>query len=198
MSEPAGIDEGRQAILTTLEQHEVRYVVIGGAGAQTHGWQEMTDDLDLTPARDRHNLGRLAVALTELGARFRVDEQRYPDGFDPPGGLDARTFDGPMSLAFTTRHGDLDVAIIPDGTDGYDDLIRNATVRTVAQTTVAVSVAAFEDIERSKRAAGREKDLDQLPRMREDIEAARKVHGPKPAGPRNRVRGVDDDLGIDL
>lgn len=93
MDEPKShIDIGRQATLETLEEHGVAYVLIGGAAAQTRGWRGDTEDIDVTPRNDRDNLERLAAALTQLGAPYRVDETRYPDGFDPPGGLDARSF----------------------------------------------------------------------------------------------------------
>jgi predicted nucleotidyltransferase len=92
MSDESAIDDGRQAILDALERHEVRYVVIGGAAAQARGWQEPTDDIDVTPERSEDNLTRLAAAVAELDAGFRVDPMRYPDGYLPLDGIDARTF----------------------------------------------------------------------------------------------------------
>jgi len=52
--------------------------------AQSRGWPDVTQDIDVTPARDTENLTRLAAALTELDARFRVDEQRHPTASKPP------------------------------------------------------------------------------------------------------------------
>jgi hypothetical protein len=69
-------EPGREAILQALERHEVQYVVIGGAAAQARGWTEETDDLDVTPERSEGNLSRLAAAVEELDAGFRVDEKR--------------------------------------------------------------------------------------------------------------------------
>src|ERR1700674_322076 len=100
-------DPDREAILRTLEHHKVRYVLIGGAAAQTRGWRGVTLDIDITPANDAANLDRLARALTELDARFRVE--RRPDGFRPPGGIDGRTFRNQVSVALLTRHGPFDV-----------------------------------------------------------------------------------------
>ncbi|HUN77600.1 MAG TPA: hypothetical protein VMU32_01630 [Solirubrobacteraceae bacterium] len=78
MTDDHSIDEGRQAILDALERHQVRYVVIGGAAAQARGWPEPTDDIDVTPERSEDNLTRLAAAVQELDAGFRVDPARYP------------------------------------------------------------------------------------------------------------------------
>jgi hypothetical protein len=163
-------DPDREALLRTLERHKVHYVLIGGAAAQTRGWRGVTLDVDITPERDDSNLERLAEALTELEARFRVE--RHPDGFRPPGGIDAQTFRNQVSVALLTRHGPIDVSLIPDGTDGYQDLERHASRTIVAHTRVAVLVASADDIIRSKTAANRSKDLDVLPQMRIDFQRA--------------------------
>jgi hypothetical protein len=98
MTDDHAIDQGRQAILDALERHQVRYVVIGGAAAQARGWPEPTDDIDVTPERSEDNLTRLAAAVQELDAGFRVDPARYPEGYRPPDGIDARTFRNQVSI----------------------------------------------------------------------------------------------------
>lgn len=168
-------DADREAILRALERHEVRYVLIGGAAAQTRGWRGVTLDVDITPAQDAENLERLAETLEELDARFRVE--RHPDGFRPPGGIDAATLTGQINVAFLTRHGPLDIALLPDGTGGYEDLTRRATRKRVARTRIAARVASAEDILRSKMAADRAKDRDVLPQMQVDFERARELEG---------------------
>lgn len=164
-----------QAILETLQRHRVRYVLVGGLAAQTRGWRGATEDVDITPAANRENLTRLAAALTELEAGFRVDPDRYPVGFKPPGGLDADTFRTQVSLAFTTKHGLLDVTLVPDGTRGFEDLRRGASRTRAPGTTLRVLVASADDIVRSKSAANRPKDLAQLPDMIADFERSRQL-----------------------
>lgn len=171
-------DADRAEILRALKRHQVRYVLIGGAAAQTRGWQGVTLDVDITPAPDPENLERLAQALEELDARFRVE--RHPDGFRPPGGVDARTFAGQINIAFLTRHGPLDIALLPDGTSGYEDLARTATRTRVARTRIAALVASADDILRSKTAADRAKDRDVLPQMQADFERTRALGGRSP------------------
>jgi hypothetical protein len=160
------IDEGRKAILMALERHEVLYVVIGGAAAQARGWLEPTDDIDVTPERSEGNLVRLAAAVEELDAGFRVDPVRYPEGYRPPDGIDARTFRNQISITFTTRHGDFDVVLIPDGTSGYEEIIATATPETVPGTGIVVPVASAEMILHSKGAANRPKDRAVIESMR--------------------------------
>jgi len=78
-------------------------------------------------------------------------------------------------LNLTCPAGDFDLALLPSGTGGYDDLVCNAT--TIAITAVEVSVASLDDVIRSKDVVGRSKDIAVLPvleqhsrRMREGAE----------------------------
>jgi hypothetical protein len=166
---PAGErpEPGREAILRALERHEVLYVVIGGAAAQARGWPERTDDLDVTPERSQGNLARLAAAVEDLAGGFRVDDRRYPDGFRPPGGVDARTFRNQICVALATRHGNFDVVLRPDGTRGYEEIVQTSTRERMAGTRIVVPVASAESILHSKATANRQKDRDTLTRMRE-------------------------------
>lgn len=142
------------AMIMALEDHRVRYVVIGGMAAILQGVPlERTLDVDITPARTQANLGRLAEALRSIDAKLR--NPGLDEGFEIP--LDERTFRNVITVTFITRHGPLDVSLLPDGTDGYDDLRSGAVMLNRFGTTVPV--ACVEDIARSKEAAGREKDI---------------------------------------
>ncbi len=71
----------------------------------------------------------------------------------------------------TTPSGDLDLVVSPDGTDGYQDLIRAADRLVVAvDPEVSVPVASLADVIRSKKAAGRDKDRAALPLLRRTFE----------------------------
>lgn len=147
-----------------LEKHDVRYVIIGGIGARIWGSPRNTDDLDICPAATRANRQRLAAALTELDARFRPPGLEE-EGFAPPGGWDERSFGSMVSLALTTGLGWVDIWFIPDGTEGYDDLMKKASDAPIGGRQV--KVADISDIIRSKAAAGRNKDLAALDHLRE-------------------------------
>lgn len=156
-----------EAIIEVFERHEVDYVVIGGEAARARGWPEATEDVDVTPGRSKENLSRLADALEDLDAGFRVDPARYPEGFKPPGGIDWRTFRNQVSIALTTPHGHLDIVLRPDGTDGYEQLIETATRERLIGTEIVVPVASAEMILHSKTEADRPKDHAVLDRMRD-------------------------------
>jgi hypothetical protein len=60
------------AIVSALNRHQVRYVVIGAfAAIAQQAPVPATRDIDLTPEASHENLARLSLALTELGARIR-------------------------------------------------------------------------------------------------------------------------------
>ena len=155
-------------ILEVLERHKVDYVVIGGLAAELRGSPYATRDVDVTPSRERANLGRLAEALHELDAKLRIPNVDGPVEFP----LDQHSFDWGTTWTFMTTHGYLDIALLPDGTRGYDDLRRGATLERITET-LEVNVAALADVIRSKEAAGREKDRAVLPTLRQVLERSR-------------------------
>lgn len=157
-------------ILAALERHGVEYVVIGGIAAVVRGVPFVTRDLDVSPRRDRDNLDRLAAALGELGATPRIADA--PVDIEVP--LDGAMIASFSNLSLETPHGQLDLVLLPDGTRGYDDLIRAAT-RIEVETGLNVVVAALADVVRSKAAAGRAKDQAQLPILRETLEQSRRL-----------------------
>jgi hypothetical protein len=162
-------------LLQVLEDHGVRYVVIGGLAAELRGSPYITRDVDVTPSRDRANLRRLATALRELDAKLRLPGVEDPVDFP----LDEHSFDWGTTWTFVTNHGFLDIALLPDGTRGYEDLKRAATREQLTET-LQVEVASLADVIRSKEAAGREKDRAVLPILRQVLERSRTI---EPSGP---------------
>ncbi len=156
-------------ILRTLERHGVRYVLIGAAAARVAGAPVVTEDVDVTPAADAVNLERLAAALRDLGARLRSAGEPEGASFS----IEAEMLRTAGMWTLTTRAGDLDLCFAPSGTRGYDDLRRGAS-RLLVGKSLNVAVASLRDVIRSKEAAGRAKDLAQLPLLRRTLEQIRK------------------------
>lgn len=157
-----------EAVIRLLGSHDVRYVVIGGLAAVTHGAPTLTQDIDLCYARDPDNLERVAAALREVHAYLR--------GADPglPFRLDVRTLAMGDAFTFTTDLGWIDIMAIPSGTDGFDDLARTAD--TFQLFGHRVLIAAVDDLIRVKRAAGRPKDLlavEELGALRQELDRPR-------------------------
>lgn len=154
-------------MLAALNEHGVRYVVIGAIAAIAQGYPLNTGDLDVTPARDPDNLERLADALRNLDARLRVAAD--DKGVEFP--IDANYLGDVDSWTLITKHGDLDVLFAPTGTRGYPDLHRNSV--TIQIGGGEAEMAALLDVIRMKEASGRPKDLAQLPALRQTLEIVR-------------------------
>lgn len=172
---PEAVPYRPDKLLEVLERHGVQFVVIGGLAAELRGSPYITRDVDVTPSRERANLGRLADALRELDAKLRISGVDGPVEFP----LDQHSFDWGTTWTFVTTHGFLDIALLPDGTRGYDDLRRGASRERISDT-LEVSVASLADVIRSKEAAGREKDRAVLPVLRQVLERS---HAIEPEGP---------------
>lgn len=145
-----------ERMLKALARRGVRYVLIGAVAARLQGFPRLTADADITPARDLDNLKRLAAALRDLDAK--VYTESVPEGlaFD----CSAESLAGARLWNLITDAGRLDVAFEPSGTDGYDDLSVDAVRFEVFG--VEVRAASLADIVRSKMAAGRPQDLQDV------------------------------------
>ena len=157
-----------EAVIRLLGRHEVRYILIGGLAAVTHGAPIVTQDIDLCYARDAENLARLAAALQDVHAYLRGADAGLPFR------LDARTLAKGDAFTFTTDLGWIDILATPAGTAGYEDLARTAQAFNLFGHRVLI--AAVDDLIRMKRAAGRPKDLlaiEELGALREELDRDR-------------------------
>ncbi len=159
MANAAALDP--EQIIKILAKHRVRFVLIGALAARLQGFPRLTADADITPARDQENLNRLATALLELDAR--VFTEAVPEGlkFD----CSAQTLSRAEMWNLVTLAGRVDLTFTPSGTAGYEDLIRGALRFQVYGTELAV--ASLDDIIRSKEAADRPQDRQDILVMRE-------------------------------
>jgi hypothetical protein len=149
-----------ERMLQILEEHGVRFVLIGGFAAVIHGSPYVTTDIDLVPESTLENLRRLSAALHAMNARVWTASE--PDGI--PFEHDAASIADVRVWNLVTDLGRLDLTFEPAGTAGYEDLARSATRLEISGTHV--DVAALADIIRSKEAAGRDKDRLVLPVLR--------------------------------
>ena len=155
-------------MLEALAAEDVRYIVIGGTAAAINGARHVTFDLDITPDRDLANLERVAVALRRMHAHLLGMPAEVEASFP----LDGKTLASGPTWKFLTDQGELDVALDPDGTQGYKDLRRGAIEARAHGLTILV--ASLEDVIRSKEAADRQRDRDALPELRRTLELKRR------------------------
>ena len=152
-------------LLRTLDEHDVRYVIVGGLAAAAQGAGRVTFDIDVVPDWSTENLDHLANALRALNAKLRVPGSSDPVDY----ALDARSLRGFEVSTWRTDSGDLDVII---GTPtvhrgrlaGFDELVDRAHALEAYGLTILV--ADLGDIIESKEVLAREPDLVALPELR--------------------------------
>ncbi len=153
-----------ELLLTSLAQSGVAFVVIGGIAAILHGDIEATGDADTTVQASQENLELLAEALRNLDARLLVTlNDSDVAAIDVP--ITAATFSPLTSGRFLTKYGVLDVVLRPDGVPDYEQWAEDAG-EVALESGATVLVASLDDIIRSKAAADRPKDHDDLPRLK--------------------------------
>lgn len=138
------------ALIRTLVEHEVDFVVVGGLAAMSHGSAYPSFDLDVAYARDHANLERLADALRQLAATLRGAPP------DVPFQLDAESLKAGAHFTFSTPFGALDVLDRPDGAPPYETLKGLAVQATVEGEPVLV--ASLDHLIAMKEATGRPHD----------------------------------------
>jgi hypothetical protein len=156
----------RAALLAAFAKHDAKFVLVGGVAGQVYGATRVTKDLDICPVWSLDNLGRVAAALRDLGARMKIGEGSI-ELLDV--GLDAKTLANMEIIPWRTRAGDVDVLLgIPSSSRSelarYEQLIENATIIDVDGFRVAV--ASLAEIIRSKETADRPKDREALEELR--------------------------------
>jgi hypothetical protein len=160
----------------TLAEHGVKYVVIGGAALNLLGVGLLTEDVDICYQASQANTRALARALRSLDA-VAVDADMKPIG----AAIDPRTLQLHDNFLFLTSAGRLDCLRIPDGTRGYDDLIRTAWEYEVHG--IPVVVPSYEDMRRMKLATNRPKDRLALEELGALLDVMDDVPPPAPPTP---------------
>lgn len=150
------------AMLQALDEHRVKYVVVGALGRVIHGSGEITDGVDIVPALTELNLRQLGETLDVLNAR-----RRDGDSLE----LERSLVHEPV-LDLVTDAGGLKIVPEPAGTRGYDDLRRDAGREPLGRG-VRPQVASIADHARMLAALNREQDLEILRRVRHMIELDR-------------------------
>lgn len=147
MAQPADFE----AILTALDEAGVEFVVIGGLALVAHGGPRATFDVDLAYSREEHNLERLARALRSFRPWLRGA------GRDLPFVLDADTLRSGLNFTLSTEAGDIDLMGEVPGLGAFPE-VRAVSV-DVEVFNRRIAILSLDGLARSKRAAGRAKDL---------------------------------------
>lgn len=148
-----------RALLVVLDEHGVRFVVIGGVAVAAHGYLRTTEDLDLVPDPDPANLKLLTADLEALDSTMPTVEGRP---FEP--GRDGATITRGGNVSADTRFGGLDMVQRQRGVPAYAELARDAVQSDLLGIPVRVcSLARLREIKQALSRAQDQVDLENLP-----------------------------------
>ena len=156
-----------EATLKLLAGSGITFVVVGGYAATLHGSAYLTRDLDICYERTPENMERLVSALRPHHPRLRGAPTELPFIFD------VKTLSKGMNFTLQTDLGDIDLLGHIDGLGEFPDVAADAA--SMALFGYTCRVASIDSLIRSKRAAGRAKDLNVLP----ELEALKEMHAQK-------------------
>ena len=131
-------------VAEAFARHKIDYMFIGKSGAILLGYPSTTQDVDLFPKKSEENCRRLILALADIG--FKLSDKTKEQIML---GIDfVQINDDPF---------DLDLVFAPDGIESFEQAEKRMIIFE------DFHIANLQDIIASKRAAGREKDLLDLP-----------------------------------
>ncbi len=144
-----------EPMLAALHGHGADFVIIGAFCLFAHGVVRATKDIDIVPAPDPGNLGRLAAALDSIET-----VPLLADDFDPAElgvGLSEEGLALGGNWVLRTRHGRLDVMQAVEGVRDYAGL-RARAVSVEVPGAGPCWFASLDDLIAMKTAAGRPQD----------------------------------------
>ena len=155
---------GLARLLSILHDAGVQFIVVGGVAATAHGSARVTQDLDISYARNDANLERIVAALQPLDPYLRG----APPGL--PFEWSVATLRAGLNLTLTTKAGDIELLGEITGGGTYEDLALHTITAVVFKREIRILDLPW--LIRVKRAAGRPRDLEviaELEALREEI-----------------------------
>lgn len=133
----------------TLKKHGVEYMLLGKGAAVLQGYSGTTQDIDIYPSTEPKNKTQLLAALRELGFEFDkvIDGVLHYPAKEVLEGKDFIQLKGPFEL---------DIVFAPDGFESYEEAL------PLKRIVEGFPVLSIEGIIRTKEAAGRKKDLNDI------------------------------------
>ncbi len=159
----------RRGILRVLSDHDVDFVLVGGAAAIAHGATRATRDVDVVAARTDTNFERLTGALRDLNARLRIEGLSDAESQALPSVVHPDMFRRAGISTWRTDAGSLDVLSGLEseatGESDFESLVKRASIGTIGG--VSIAVASLDDVIAAKTKANRAKDRAALPELRD-------------------------------
>jgi len=156
------IDQLRE-LVARLAGAEVRFVLVGGYAATSHGSSLVTRDVDVALDLSPENLKKLHDALQDLNPHHRMGKEKRPfteqDASDPNW----------KNLYLTTDWGQLDCLGEVAGIGSFEDCEKKSEVLDLGD--FQLRILTLDALIEAKRAIGRPKDIHAV----HELEAIREL-----------------------
>jgi predicted nucleotidyltransferase len=143
------LPEDYKEFLKLLNDHRVKYLIVGGFAVNFHGYSRSTIDIDIWVARDKENARRVVNALREFG--FGVEELR--DSLFLKSDTVVRMGLPPLRIEILTSISGVE----------FESCFENR--ETCEWDGIPTQVLSLEDLKVNKKAANRLKDLLDLEQL---------------------------------
>ena len=154
------------ALLRTLTENQVEFIIVGGAAATAHGSARLTFDLDIVYKRSRENIARIVNCLKPIQPYLRGAPPGLPFDWSVP------TIEKGLNFTLITTLGAIDLLGEIVGGGGYDQLVRETIKVQIAG--VECLCLGLERLIEVKRAAGRPKDLEVVAELQQIMSETRR------------------------
>ena len=163
-----------EAIIRTLNEAGVRYLIVGGLAVVAHGYLRFTVDVDLFLDFREDNLRRAVAALQSLDYRPRAPVD-FEEFIDPSNRSRWIAEEGLTVFSlFSSTQPETEVNLIVEPPFEIDRAYAAAARMELAPTLVATFVG-FDDLVFLKRKAGRPLDIDDINQLQ--IARDKPTHG---------------------
>ena len=141
-------------LLRALSAAKVDFILLGGVAAAAHGSARATQDLDVVYRRGEGNFKNIVTALAPLQPYLRGAPPGLPFRFD------VETLTHGLNFTLTTSLGWIDLLGEITGGGRFEDMVDHSIAVSVFD--VECLILDLPTLIRTKRAAGRPKDLEAL------------------------------------
>ena len=144
------------ALLESLAETGLEFVIVGGVAARLHGSDRVTHDIDVVPSLEAERWARAVDALWAGGARPRIPEprERVRDVAWIEAWIRER---GMIALTFRSADGLFEIDILVGESTRFGELRERAIRVPFGRHTYLV--ASIDDLIAMKRELGRPQDL---------------------------------------
>ncbi len=141
-------NEDFRDFLTSLNENDVRYILVGGFSVILHGYSRTTGDMDIWVERTEENYQKIKIAFKQFGMPvFDMTEENFLRHKN----WDVFTFGNPPSA--------IDLMIAVKGLN-FMETFNNAVI--FEDEGLSIRTIHKTDLIKAKKSAGRAKDLDDL------------------------------------